>query len=45
MNLVLLNPQPDAFVDLIQEEAKQKVLEPVAGKLIENYKVSDKITL
>lgn len=42
VNLVLLNPQPDAFAGLTSE-VKQKVLQPVADNLIENYKVSDKI--
>lgn len=43
-NLVPLNPQPDDFADLTLEEVKQKVIQPVADILTENYKVSDKVT-
>lgn len=43
-NLVLLKPQLDAFAGLTLEEVKQKVIQPVADKLIENYKVSVKVT-
>lgn len=42
VDLVLLNPHPDAFAGLTPE-IKQKTLQPVADNLIENYKVSDKI--